>query len=266
MDQGKLKDIIIHLYHATGADHFFTNPLIGYPSSNDELFYQFKNIIGNYHWTPDEAIHGEYPQASAKSVIVWILPVNKQARVTNRDMIDKPSMGWAMTRSFGELANEQMRLQTAKILNEYGYPTVAPHMLQKKLGYNFKELGYSSLWSERHAAFVAGLGTFGLSAGLITKAGVAIRIGTVVTSLEVLADKREYGNDPYCWCTRCGDCNSRCPASAIGINPEDRNKQACYKHLFETIAVNRHINYGWMDYELGCGMCQSGVSCEYCIP
>jgi len=266
MNIERVKEIITNLYLATGADHFFEQPLIGIASADDHLFVQYKKIIGDFHWTPDEALQKVFPEAKARSVIAWILPINQKARVTNRDMKDSPSLEWAKVRSFGELANEQMRIQTAKTLDAYGFPSIAPQLLQQKLGYNFKELGYSSHWSERHAAFVAGLGTFGLSATLITKAGVAMRIGTVITSLELPADKREYGDDPYAWCTECGTCISRCPANAIGKKPEDRDKKECCRYLFESIPKNRHKKYGWIDFELGCGLCQTGVPCENKIP
>jgi epoxyqueuosine reductase QueG len=36
---------------------------------------------------------------------------------------------------------------------------------------------FSSNWSERHAAYTAGLGTFGLCDGLITPLGKAMRVG-----------------------------------------------------------------------------------------
>ena len=37
----------------------------------------------------------------------------------------------------------------------------------------------ASTWSERHVAYVSGLGTFGLSGGLITAKGQAVRLGSV---------------------------------------------------------------------------------------
>jgi epoxyqueuosine reductase len=259
----KVKKIILNLYHSTGADVFFDKPIIGVASADDPLFTKFKTIIGSYHWTPDEALKYEYPDETAKSVIIWVLPVNEKARKDNRKEKEFPSREWAKVRSFGELANDQMRIHVPKMLNAYGYPSEAPHLLQKKKGYNFKELGYSSLWSERHAAFVAGLGTFGLSSGLITKAGVAMRLGTVITTLTLPAGKRSYGDDPYAWCTLCGSCIKRCPAHAIGKDPKDRNKKACCEHIFEKAIVNRHEKYGWLDLELGCGMCQTKVPCEF---
>lgn len=266
MDQNityeKLTGIIDNLYEATGAIHYFDKPLIGIASATDPLFHRFKSIIGTFHWTPDEALKLEYPESTARSVIAWILPIGEKARAGNRRMTDGPSREWARVRSFGELCNEQLRLQVAGMLRHYGYPSVVPQLLQRKTGYKFRDLGYASHWSERHAAFVAGLGTFGLSSGLITEKGVAMRVGTVVTSLELPAGKRPYGDDPYAWCNSCGACSDRCPAKAIGKSPDERNKKACCDFIFEETVKNRAEKFGWLEYELGCGLCQAGVPCE----
>ena len=45
--------------------------------------------------------------------------------------------------------------------------------------------GFASTWSERHAAYASGLGTFGLSDGLITPRGQAMRCGSVVARIAV---------------------------------------------------------------------------------
>jgi epoxyqueuosine reductase QueG len=48
------------------------------------------------------------------------------------------------------------------------------------------------MWSERHAAYVAGLGTFGIHGALITEKDCSGRIGSVVTDLEIAPTPRPY--------------------------------------------------------------------------
>ncbi|MBL8025776.1 MAG: epoxyqueuosine reductase [Fibrobacteres bacterium] len=254
--------VLLNLYHATGADRFFAEPLIGIASAEDALFSRYKSIIGDFHWTPIEALQKENPSAKASSVIVWILPVNEHARKANRLEKENPSHAWAEMRSFGELANEQMRLQLSKVLTAAGFASIAPHLQQKKLGIKFDQLGHASYWSERHAAFAAGLGTFGLSAGLITEAGIAVRIGSVVTEMAMPPSIRSYGDEPYAWCTMCMACKRRCPVAAVGNTPAERNKKRCNVHIDIEISENRAERYGWIDFELGCGLCQTKVPCE----
>jgi len=113
-----------------------------------------------------------------------------------------------------------------------------------------------SNWSERHVAFVCGLGTFGLSKGLITKSGIAGRFGSILTELYLPPNNREYENI-YEYCSMCGICVKNCPANAISIE-NGKNHNICSEFLNKT-AKKYNPRYG-------CGKCQIGVPCENKIP
>ena len=89
------------------------------------------------------------------------------------------------------------------ILEKAGYKAVCP-----SLNPLFRMLAdYTSNWSERHAAHICGLGTFGLSKGLITSKGIAGRFGSVITSCAFPVTKRPYeGLTDYC--IMCGKCSA----------------------------------------------------------
>lgn len=254
---------LARLYYATGANGFFETPTMKVAAASDPWFQRLKHIIGEFHWTPEEALRMSFPEAHAKSVIVWSLPLDGKSRDGNRHENAKPCLDWARARSFGELANENIRKCLCKYLEAHGYASVAPH-LQIDVGEAMKRLAAN--WSERHVAFVAGMGTFGLSAGLITEHGIAHRLGSVVTELELPPDARPYGNDPFAWCTKCGACARRCPAHAIGPDFKDRDKQRCLEYAVKVIGKERLNYYGWTEFSLGCGLCQTGVPCEYSRP
>ena len=179
LTRADIEKMVNHLYRQTGADRFFEEPDIRIAAADDPFFLKFKEIIGPFHWTPDEVLKRKFPDAQAKSVIVWVLPVNRKARETNAAEKVHPSVEWAAVRSFGEILNEEMRAQLAGLLTREGFPAVAPHLEQKEVypapGWDVKN--FTSSWSERHVAFVAGAGTFGLSASLITEHGTAMRLG-----------------------------------------------------------------------------------------
>ena len=261
-----INSMLQELYHASGAPYFFDAPFIGIAAADDPFFVKFKDIIGSHHWTPEEALHFAAPEAKAQSVIVWILPVNQRVRESNHTEKNGPSKVWASMRSFGEQCNENMRRQLCRLLQQKGYAAIAPHLEQLRQGFDIFGKGFTSNWSERHAAFAAGLGTFGLSAGLITKRGIAMRIGSIVTDLKLPVTEREYGDDPFAWCTRCGACAARCPGKAIGKTPEERDKKRCFEHIVNNVAPGRENTYGWMDLSLGCGLCQTCVPCEFRKP
>ena len=118
------------------------------------------------------------------------------------------------------------------------------------------EKTFSSRWSERHAAFVCGLGTFGLSKGVITRKGTAGRFTSIIIPDRIEPDTRAY-TGIYEWCVRCGACARRCPAEAITLE-EGKDHNKCYAFQLKT---------GKLFYpRYGCGLCQTKVPCEARAP
>jgi epoxyqueuosine reductase len=252
----------------------FDPPVVAVADAGDPLFLEVKQVIGDHHWLPDEALRRKHPGAAARSVIVWSLPVAERARRTNRDEMRTPSLEWAYVRTYGEKSNETLRAQVVKLLEGQGHHAAAPQLMMAgnseffpATDPDFPDLGLSSCWSERHTAFVAGLGTFGISGGLITRHGIAHRLGSVVTDLELSPSDREYGDNPFAWCLKtaegsCGKCITRCPAGSIGVTHEARNKSACGRYAYNHISSIGRELYGW-EGTYGCGLCQTGVPCEF---
>ena len=254
-----IEDVVNHLYEATGAATFFEPPTVKFASADDRWFTEFKTIINPEHWTPQEALNLLYPEATAKTVISFCCPNSREAREGNRKETERPCELWARIRSFGDQALQNMRNQLARWLQEHGVAAVAPFQQDD---YKLAVKNLRSRWSERHVAFVTGMGTFGLSGGLITEHGVAHRLASVVTSLELSPDVRPYGDDYTAWCTKCGACRRRCPAGSIGNTLAERDKTKCKEYQMKTIVPNRADTYGWMDFGIGCGLCQTAVPCE----
>jgi epoxyqueuosine reductase QueG len=244
----------------------FDAPLVGVAAADDPWFARFKQILGPWYWTPQEALELAAPGATARSVICFCLPVAEIARKTNRREREMPSRAWAYVRTYGEEFVTRMRLGLVERLQTLGQAAVAPavapqHKVERRPG-----VGLSDCWSERHMAFVAGLGTFGISGGLITSRGVAHRLGSVVTDTALEPTPRPYGDDPFAWCLKlsrdtCGACIKRCPVAAIGPSIHDRDKEACFKHAYEYISERGRTVFGW-EGVYGCGLCQTGVPCE----
>lgn len=248
------------------AGPMFDAPLIAVASADDPWFVRFKEVIGDFHWTPQEALALAAPGATARSVISWCLPISETARVANRRESTLPARSWAYVRTFGEQFNTQLRHGLEQRLQGLGFAAVAPAVLAECDSKPRPRVGLSSRWSERHVAFVAGHGTFGISGGLITRRGVAHRLGSVVTSAAIPPTPRPYGDDPFAWCLKlsrgtCGACIRRCPAGSIGETTEARNKDRCHAHAYTVVAKRGRELFGW-DGVYGCGLCQTGVPCE----
>jgi epoxyqueuosine reductase len=267
-------EILLELYEQDQEKYFddpagvplFDPPMVAVGSADDPWFARFKETIGEFHWTPQEALALGAPEAQARSVICWALPVAEVARETNRAQKQEPSRPWAYVRTFGEQFNTRLRHGMEGRLRELGYAALAPAVAPENKTDHYPGIGFACCWSERHVAFVAGLGTFGLSGGLITLRGVAQRFGSVVTDAEIDPTPRPYGDDPFAWCLRtapntCGACISRCPAGSVGETVEGRDKDACREHTYGRVIPRAEELYGWKG-AYGCGLCQTATPCE----
>ena len=265
--------ILLELYEKDEGKYFddrtteplFDPPSVGVAAADDPLFAGFKERIGTFHWTPPEALVLAAPQAEARSVICWSLPVSAVAREANRRQKQVPAREWAYVRTFGAMFVRRMQQGLERRLRDLGFAAIAPAIAPQNKIARRPGVGFSSCWSERHCAVVAGLGTFGLSGGLITPRGVAHRLASVVTDAEIDPSPRPYGDEAFAWCLRaaketCGACAARCPAGSIGETVDARDKDACHWHA-GSIARRGEERYDW-EGAYGCGLCQTAVPCE----
>lgn len=256
---------------------YWEEPLVGFASGADPLFYELKSIIGPFHLTPREVIATSLrkkgkmsllSEINDVSVISWILPASEDTRRSNRMEKEFPSKLWAYTRDYGETCNNALRKHVAQFLRNLGFEAEAPLLLPSYQSFRDEKVGWASQWSERHVAYVCGLGTFSLSDGLITPKGVAVRIGSVVTTLKLKPTERKYRHyKEHCLQFRnekCGKCMDRCPAGAITEKGHDKEK--CYEYLHSEPLKAKRLEYGLTDPPPSCGLCQTGVPCEHEIP
>ena len=252
-------------------DRAWADPLVGFSRGDDPLYQEFKEAVGPFHWTPEELFRKTFPALKVApgqlTVISWILPQTEATKADHRRETACTSERWARSRVFGEEFNNELRRHVASRLIKEGFPAVAPALSPLWEMKQSERFGRACTWSERHAAYAAGLGTFGLSDGLITPKGKAMRCGSVVARIQVPATPRPY-EDHHAHCLffardgACGKCISRCPIEAITEKGHD--KVACEKYLRETMAEHVSSHFGFKGY--ACGLCQVNVPCESRIP
>ena len=148
-----------------------------------------------------------------------------------------------------------LRRQVVNSLKKEGYSAVAPMIVPNWTIVKSERFSYASSWSERHAAYAAGLGTFGLCDGLITAKGKAMRVGSVVAKISIKPTPRPY-TDHHAYCLfytdgTCGKCIDRCPARAITESGHDKEK--CRQHL---VLSRKHVKKIYQFEGYGCGLCQ----------
>lgn len=199
------------------------------------------------------------------TVISWVLPHTDATKSDNRKQTVYPSETWARARIYGEEVNDKLRKHVVATLQELGCEAVAPMLSPLWKWEMSKRYGFASTWSERHAAYASGLGTFGLCDGLITPKGKTMRCGSVIARIKIPSTKKPY-TDHHAYCLffskgTCGKCIQCCPVGAITETGHD--KVECEKHLQTTRDYVRS-HFGFEGY--GCGLCQTGVPCESKIP
>lgn len=231
-------------------------PVFAVGAADDPLFVGLRR---------PEAVHPGYMlpkdwQPGAKSVVSFFAPYTKTVREANaRAAKDQIADEWMHARIEGEMLLAKLRLFVRDWLVERGYPSVAP-MHDERYGMLEK---FAPNWSERHTGYVCGLGTFGLSKGLITEKGVAGRLGSVVTQCELPVTVRTY-QGLYDHCNNCGLCARHCPVEAIdparGMHFAKAHPPCSdFLRLRPPEGKSARQRYG-------CGKCQVAVPCEHRNP
>lgn len=272
--QEEVRDFLTHSPENTLAnqakDRAFEEAIVGFSRGDDPLYDAYKELVGSYHWTPLEIFARTFPgealTAGELTVIAWVVAHNPLTKQDNRRERFYPAERWARARIFGEEVNEKLRRHVVAALEAEGFaavaPALSPHWEQKAS----ERYVYASTWSERHAAYASGLGTFGLCDGLITPLGKAVRVGSVIARIQLPPTPRPY-KDHHEYCLfysrgTCKKCISRCPVGALSESGHDKIK--CRSHVRPVTEEYVKAHYGFDGY--GCGLCQTGVPCESRIP
>ena len=264
-----------------GDQPIFDAPLVGIADGDDPLFEVFCKVVSPRHLLPREILRRNSPvgaDLTRVSVIVWVLPFTAAIRRSNR-VQGWPSRLYSMARNNGGALNYRIRHRLTEILRRSRNAAVAPVLTEEYDAFRTPEHTFSSSWSERHIAYAAGLGRFGLNGCLITPLGTSVRLGSIVTNLPL--ERTSQKHDNYrAPCLEsggqgCGVCIDRCPVQAISRDGLDKSKcyamrKAVRERYLEQYTPSLHMLpapivksgeriYG---YSLGCALCQCGVPCE----
>ena len=256
-------------------------PLVGFADGFDPIFMEYKKseIIGEFHLTPEEAFNiflekqgktRPEKKPPAISVISVAFPPSRETRLSNPPKAPMASVRWgrAYGAAFGLMLETLNRV--VSLLEAAGHRAVAPVLTRPpSIKISPGGLPYTD-WSEKHAAYAAGLGTFGLHTSLITPAGIPLHIGSVITDLPLKPSPR--ANDNYrVFCLHfrdasCQLCADHCPSGAVNTMAFQGKKCLEYARN-ELPKLNARINGDTgKDAHPMCALCQIRVPCEAGIP
>lgn len=227
------------------------SPVVGVASARDPVFKRFQDpeVVGPGHRLPQEWLPG------AQSIISFFLPYSEQIVGSYKKESRYSSLECASGKWNGSKFLNVVRRGLIRFAEKHGGKAIAPNIDPR-----YDSNAWLPFWSERHAAFAAGIGTFGLQQGLISEKGVFGRIGSVITTLKLFPTERSY-SEVYGYCLyafdgSCRACIDRCPSKAI--TDTGKLPGMCIKH-----GNSEHFKawgYG------SCGHCSTFVPCSLGIP
>lgn len=247
-------------------------PIVGFAKGDDPYFAYYKKTIGDFYWLPKEVYNLKYSDEAVDddqlTVVSIGFPQTEETKSEQSLATSMPGDRWLYTRGEWEAMIAKITGDIVAQIEADGYRAVSLDSIKEFSRHTSEKFGIASNWSHRHTAFIAGLGTFGLSDGLITKKGKAMRFTTIILNRVLEPTIREYDNyHEYCKFYKdgsCGACIVRCPVDAITKNGHDKDKCSAYLQKIKNetgpdFLKNSH-------YISGCGLCQSKIPCQDGIP
>ena len=258
-DAGNYVDKAVAMTPGLASMRMYERALVGVARADDPCFEALRSgdVIGEHFMLPRDWL------PEARSVVSVFLTFTRRVNESNAALPEWPSDEWLHARIEGQTYIDTLMRDLAEELRRMEHQSVVPSLdprfssvTHSRDDGRFANKSFTSVWSERHVAYVCGLGTFGLTKGIITEAGAAGRLGSVVTVLRLPPTPRCYSG-AYDYCSRCGACARRCPADAIDlVTGKDHAK--CSAFLDRTMERYRP--------RYGCGKCQVGVPCQDGVP
>lgn len=244
----EIEKIVSGFQEREGIRSRWKKPLVGFAQAQDPLFPMLKEVATPGHLLPEDI------QPGAKTVVAYFLPFENWIPKSNiREK--KSSEDWARAYVETNILIGEINDHLVSWLIHKGYPTAK---LSPRLNMDYEKL--VSVWSNRHVAYIAGLGTFGLNNMLITEKGCCGRLGNIVTTLEMDPDERsDKENCLHKQGGSCRVCVDRCVNGSLTEESFDRFK--CFEVLTENGKTYKYLG----DAEV-CGKCLVALPCSFVTP
>ena len=219
-------------------------PILGFADADDPIFHLLKEVAFKEHIEPKDILE------NAQSVVAYFLPFEDWIPKSNiKDRLS--SKEWARAYLETNILISEINDNLITWFKNQGYDAA-----KLPPGQNMDYKALKSVWSNRHVAYIAGIGKFGLNNMLITEKGCCGRLGNIVTNAKIQATKRtEQENCLYKHNKSCAICVDRCVNEALFIHSFDRFK--CFEMCEES--GNFHSDIGEISI---CGKCLVGLPCS----
>ena len=243
MIEWSIMDTIGRYMMENGTPRYWDSPLVAFADANSPLFPQLKTICCPEHKVPQDYL------PEAETVISYFLPFKEKVAETNIGG-ELPSKEWVDSYNTTNAMAVRINEDIVSLLEGMGHRAVAPPDAGIIINGGF------SVWSQRHVAWIAGLGTFGMNNMLITEKGCCGRFFSVITDMpHAHGERMETERCPYRRDGSCGICIDRCITNSLG--DDGFKRPTCYD-----ICMGNKERCG-ADI---CGKCVVGLPCSHKAP
>lgn len=222
---------------------FWRDSLVAYLSADNPGIDRLKELVTPDHYKAEDFLEG------AKSVICFFLPFKAWLGESNIEGA-QASEDWAQAYTLTNALAIELGEAMIDFLAEKGIRAAYPYEATI-----FPRDNPRSRWSQRHLAYYAGLGSFGINNLLISKKGSMGRYFSLISEMEI----EEKGLSPeYCLYkidSSCTQCIDQCIFGAL--DEEGFDRLVCLKQL--------DSNEKLFDASV-CGKCAVGLPCSLEIP
>lgn len=225
-------------------------PLLAFTDAGHPGFLRLRQLVLPDHYLPQDLLPG------ARIIVCYFLPFSREVIESNRAGRYASPL-WVMAYQHSAQLLYRINRRLCQEVAAAGGRAVIP----QDTGYAAEGV-YKSRWSQRHIAWLGGLGTFGKNNLLITDSGCCGYGASVVTDLQ-----EEPGaplEQERCLLYRegsCGACVGQCPNGALAM--EGFCRERCYAMCMEN-AAHYQGQFPWQAD--ACGKCGAGLPCSWQVP
>ena len=246
-----LKNFIVNTINkmVSNADTItkYRRPLVSFSNIHKEDFRYLKRNVNPLHKVPTALL------TDAVNIVSFFISFSEEIVIANR-ICSSIVEEWAIAYAETNRLIDQISSKLVEKLHEIGVKAA-----WELPTYNFDKTTLTSKWSHKSIAKITGLGSFGLHQMIITDAGCAGRLGSIVINAAVMpTPKREKERCVYYIDGSCTMCIESCPVGALTV--DGFNKKKCWQYILE---IDKSFSYLSDKYKLKgpfdvCGKCATG--------
>ena len=195
----------------------YRKPLLASVAADDRRFAELKRVVDPRHMLPEDLVPG------ARSVASFFLPFDEGIVEANADAREEVAPEWAVAYLETNELIERIADQLTEALARHGIRAGAEPPSGR-----YDRRTFTSTWSHKSIAVIAGLASFGAHHMAITDSGCAGRFGSLVLDQELpWAAREQTQRCLHIASGGCLECVRRCPVGALS-DEGAVDKQLCW--------------------------------------